>query len=116
MTSDLASQTEGTANVGVCLHMMSFREVLEVGHNNAEYTYLHQEFVGALWSCWLCGLGLVRKEDHTMTCKSKEVPTAESLAFWYHEFNRASLLVCDIDRVSIYVPIPGFESFRPRPG
>ena len=45
-----------------------------------------------------------------MTCKSKDVPTAESLAFWYHELIRASLLVCEIDRVSTYVPIPGLKA------
>ena len=44
-----------------------------------------------------------------MTCKSKDVPTAESLAFWYHELSRASVLVCEIERVSTYVPIPGLE-------
>ncbi len=37
------------------------------------------------------------------------MPTAESLAFSYHELIRASLLVCEMDRVSTYVPIPGFE-------
>ena len=44
-----------------------------------------------------------------MTCKSKDVPTAESLAFWYHELSRASLLVWERDRVSTYVPIPGLR-------
>ena len=46
----------------------------------------------------------------TITCSSKEVPTAESLAFWYHEFNRESLLVWEIDLVLTYVPIPGYNS------
>ncbi len=46
---------------------------------------------------------------HTITCSSNDVPTAESLALWYHEFNLASLLVCDIDLVLTYVPIPGYN-------
>ncbi len=54
-------------------------------------------------------LNTVTKGHHTITCKSKEVPTAESLAFSYHELIRASLLVCEMDRVSTYVPIPGLE-------
>ena len=42
-----------------------------------------------------------------MTCKSKDEPTAESLDFSYHELIRASLLVCEMDFVLTYVPIPG---------
>ena len=41
-----------------------------------------------------------------MECESKDVPTAESLAFWYHELSRASLLACEMDCVLTYVPIP----------
>lgn len=52
-------------------------------------------------------MDLVRRGDHTITWVSNDVPTAESLAFWYHELIRANLLVCEIDRVSTYVPIPG---------
>ena len=46
-------------------------------------------------------------EVRTITCSSKDVPTAESLAFWYHELSRAMVLVCDSDRVVTYVPMPG---------
>lgn len=51
----------------------------------------------------------VRRGDHTITWESNDVPMAESLAFSYHELIRANLLVCEIDRVSTYVPIPGFK-------
>ena len=34
---------------------------------------------------------------------------AESLDFWYHELIRANLLVCEMARVSTYVPIPGLK-------
>ena len=45
------------------------------------YTYLHQEFIGALKSCWQCDLNVWRREGYTITCLSKDVPTAESFAF-----------------------------------
>lgn len=53
--------------------------------------------------CFEQGIG----KNLTTTCSSKELPTAESFAFRYHEFNRANVLVWEMERVLTYVPMPG---------
>ena len=58
----------------------------------------HEEFICSLASA-ISILSTLARAKPTITCSSKDVPTAESFAFIYHELSRANVLVCDKDLV-----------------